>query len=658
MSNPNEAVTRGLMPACGFILYCAAITLAAAQSANDAYPPAIAAWTPARKQSQREAAEQLLKDIRSAIAGGRREFRIAPGDYRFNRHGPTCFRLQGVSDFVLDGQGATFWFDGRYRIDAMQIVRCRNLTIRGLTIDYNPLPFSQGEIVAVDSKGKSVDVRIDPGFLVPSPEWVKTVGKIKAIFYDGSGRQVEVRMDWVKTIEPLADRVVRVTFKFGWIFDPIYGNRVRAGHWLIFPDRSMRHTFALSECEGIVLENVTVYACPQMAFAEVGGRGGNVYRGCRVVRRPNTRRLLACNADALHSIMVEQGPLIEGCEFCHAGDDFVNIHGFFAMVYERRSPTQTVVVSQYSRKCFSVESMLRFYRIDDLSPLAPRRVKAMQWLRDRTLFQSAKRMPAELRRHGKRVRDFHPRNVYPFLVDLDGPTKAEKYDLVGCEDLVGAGAVVRSNYFHDGFARGVVLCSRQVRVEGNRFERTGMASVAMAAQRFWLEGPFPHDIDIRNNSIIDSGTMFLSRNWNTSLLGAVSVVSVGGNTLSPGMQNHDIHIVGNHIVRPAACGIALCNAQDCEVVGNTIEAPCSKKPVRFGRGLGLDNPAYAIFLAAVDNVTLAGNKVLLPTQYCRGALGKGKWVKRVDAQNARVPGYRAMEQRRTVAIATSGSVTR
>src|SRR5690606_7979763 len=46
----------------------------------------------------------------------------------------------------------------------LHIASARGLTLKNLTIDYDPLPFTQGTIVNIDPSGKWYDVRIDPGY--------------------------------------------------------------------------------------------------------------------------------------------------------------------------------------------------------------------------------------------------------------------------------------------------------------------------------------------------------------------------------------------------------------------------------------------------------------------------------------------------------------
>jgi hypothetical protein len=254
----------------------------------------------------------------------------------------------------------------------------------------------------------------------------------------------EVRMDWIKSLEPRGGREFRVGFKHGWIFT--YQSDIKVGDRLCLPDRSMRMAVTVNNSESVTLEDLTIYASPHMAVVETGGKGGHVYRRCKVVRRPGTQRLMACNADVFHSIQVERGPTIEECEFAHAGDDIINIHGFFCVVMEQRSPTQVVILQQFDRS-FADGSELEFFDWNNLAPLGRAKVKALTELQDAALLEAARKMPAEAMGRGDRLNEFHARNLWPCLVELDQPVTVKRFDLVGCEDRAGRGAVIRNNYF-------------------------------------------------------------------------------------------------------------------------------------------------------------------------------------------------------------------
>ena len=55
---------------------------------------------------------------------------------------------------------------------ALTLNDCKNVEISGFKIDYDPIQFSQGEVVAIDYENKTFDVKIDNGYSVPDEGWV------------------------------------------------------------------------------------------------------------------------------------------------------------------------------------------------------------------------------------------------------------------------------------------------------------------------------------------------------------------------------------------------------------------------------------------------------------------------------------------------------
>ena len=69
--------------------------------------------------------------------------------------------ITNASDLVIETLGVTFVFYYGYGVD---ISNCRNLTVRGLTLDYNPVNYAQGTVVTV-TNATSVATSFDDAFL-------------------------------------------------------------------------------------------------------------------------------------------------------------------------------------------------------------------------------------------------------------------------------------------------------------------------------------------------------------------------------------------------------------------------------------------------------------------------------------------------------------
>ena len=110
-------------------------------------------FTSAQKTAQRTAGANLLTNIRNASG----TYTITPGDYRFSANWNLNPVLDGLHDLTLMAYGVTFWFDAP-QIWGIEFRNCNNVQVKGLTLDYDPVPFCQGRITAINGNVASVEL--------------------------------------------------------------------------------------------------------------------------------------------------------------------------------------------------------------------------------------------------------------------------------------------------------------------------------------------------------------------------------------------------------------------------------------------------------------------------------------------------------------------
>ena len=270
-------------------------------------------------QQQREAWQKLEGDLKTAIASGQHEFIVPPGEYRF----PSSpgFVLADVSDFTLRATGAYFWSE-RPQADllgnpqGLNLIRCHNVTVEGLTLDFDPPLWVQGRIIALDVSANTVDIAPDPDF--PSPA---DFGGGQLFFFDPDGALLRQGVPFHEGLEALPGGNLRVHVRPGqlhWMNEDAQvqtafedASTVRVGDWVVAPFRR-GHAIRMELCESCSLVGCTVYASPGAGITEIGGAGGNCYIRHCLIRKPGTRRLWVSTADAFFSALCERGPTLEG----------------------------------------------------------------------------------------------------------------------------------------------------------------------------------------------------------------------------------------------------------------------------------------------------------------------------------------------------------
>jgi parallel beta-helix repeat protein len=591
---------------------------------NQAFPPVIAAWTEAANfLPQRNAAVQLNKDLQAAIARGDKTFTIPPGNYRFHPDTLPNLELKNAHDLTIEATGATFWLYPFQRLDGIVMEHCRNVTLHGLIVDYYPATYPQGEITGIDPVQGFIDFQVAPGFSTPM-DVPGHLTDAKLLHFDQKGDFIETKMDWVRDLQDLGNGKYRVFPKQGAAYK--LKTDVHPGTVLALAGRTMRMAFYLHESDHCTLEDITVYASPHMVFTESFGEGGHVYRHCRVVTRPGTRRFIAANADIFHSIGVAHGPTIEGCEFSRSGDDLINIHGLLALAFDQPAPDQIEVLSQIAPD-YPANTNLHFFNLDSLEPKGEARVLSTAPVDD----------PAENTTASQMITDRQLAFIKParlIRVQLDRPVNIQKYTLIAADSRVANGTIIRGNFLHDCQSHGILLKSTNGLIDGNRIDNVGIGSIGIVNAVHFMEGPFSAHMTVQNNTITRNGLCsLLSRGDYIFDIGAISVTVERSKGLSEYESNADIKVINNKIENSSNCGIFISNLDGGVVAGNTIIDPVSKEPLNLGRRMGLVNPAYGLVVANSSNIRLENNVVAKPGQFCRGPIAFIDAVKNVGPQH-------------------------
>lgn len=585
-----------------------------AANTNQAYPAEIAGWSDKVIQEQRDAAVKLAADITRAAAAGEKRFVVPPGQYRFGPGGAESLAVRGAKDFEIDATGSTFWLYPFQRKDGILIDNCRNVTLKGLTVDYSPTPYSQGVVTEINSTEGYIAMRVEPGFSSPLDTPSKSANA-KIVHFTPEGDLLPSRLDWAKEVKAAEDGQYRIYPRGGWAWK--YETGIKPGTRIALADRTMRMAVNVANSEACRIQDVTIYAAPHMALTEHMGAGGHVYQHCRVIRRPDTRRLLACNADVFHSIGVARGPMIENCELSFAADDLVNIHGLLSFVQEQRRPDQIDLVTQIV-PTIAAGAEVRFYAQDSFALKGVAKVLSAESI---TLPESVQAADAFIA--AKKIAFLKPARVV--RVTLDRPVEVAPSDYASADDRIARGTVIRDNFFHDCYTRGVLLKSRDGRIENNRFDNIGIASIGVALDAHFMEAPLPSDIVISGNHIARNGyNDLVSRtDWNYHI-GAISVTNEQTRGLPPTPTLSNITIRDNVIENTATIGILMTNVSGGAITGNTIRGFLDGTPDRMTGGLGgrmqLLNPAYAIVLARSTDIRLEGNTIEQPGPFAKGGI--------------------------------------
>lgn len=600
--------------------------------------------------------------IRRAVDERANEVILPRGVYRFQ--GNERMVLSRLENFRIDGSGSTFLFDpdGKFTV-----THCRNLRVENIIIDYDPLPFTQGVVVGVNADAKSILARFDEGFPAPgSPGFPRRItradgtvrGSIR--FLDAAGRHMHAMLgEDFASINPRDGGTYEIKLSQGRLFRPGVGpGALKVGdRFTLFV--AYGEALDVTHCERIVFKNIDIYSAPGFGVGEKGGKGGNIYENLRLIRKPGSERLIVSNRDGFHSYSVENGPLLKGCEISYTIDDSVAIHGFFTPVI-RIIDARTVHLLWLFGWTANEGDLLSFYDQEG-RPLGSRSVVRVEKLPEVEGQKELDAWRAAIKSAGARTLRGIPRNQWVAArVELDGEIELGDFAMADSGRFSGAGAEIRDCYIHDTTSRGMLISSVGTKIIGNRIERTGLTPIALMAERYWLQGPFPDQIEVSGNTIIDAPLPALDTlDFHYYNVGAIHVSSIFGTRFydppefNEHRQNRRIRIIDNHIIRPAWSGIAVLNAEEVVVSGNRIESPFAAgiagNPLNLLRTLAPSGPApasgqgevaakpwYGILLMASGNVEVARNTVVKAQRGVLGPVGVGPWTDDIRLEENRM----------------------
>lgn len=530
----------------------------------------------------------LKRGILAAVKAGQQKVVVPAGVYRLTAEEKERFHLKfaDLSNLEIDATGATFLLLNPNK-GGIEFYRCKNLTLRGATLQHAIPPFTQGTIEAIAADGKSFDLRIakgypanfdDPNYFLPN-----TTGYI----FDPATRQWKSGTSdmGIKRMERLGDGF----FRLHW-HGPNGPDKqaVSVGDLMAFRGKGITDIY-IPSCSGMNIDGVSILSGGGFCIHEDGGEGGNRY-SYKVSYGPKPEGatetpLIACNADAFHSGGVRKGPTLENCLFEGMPDDGVPIHGYFCLVVEGNGNTLTMTEGRWQ-----VGDPLRLFDAAG-GYVGEAVVQKIRPLPDyKTTAKSGNRGFTDLEK--KRFVE----------ITTDQPLSAKMDFLASNPNAMGRGFVVRNCTIRNHRARGMLLKADDGLVEGNTVEESTIAGIVIAPELWWNEACYSRNVIVRNNTVRRTGHATVGP-W-TEQFGAITVTAAAKETASPGHRG--IVISNNRIEDCDGTNLVITAAKDVLVKDNVFTR-AQRKPTTRGKDHG--SPAALVWLSACEDVRFENNRV-------------------------------------------------
>lgn len=505
--------------------------------------------------------------IRAALAAAhasRRPTRVVfePATYRLEPWDEHWYALHllGARDVTLDGNGATLLVHPASRV--LFLERCERVTVRGFTVDYDPLPCTQGDVLEVNVDEGWFTLRLHAGYPEPpSQGWIEENGGAgdwrHGVFTDGPRGRFTHAWTPVERVEPLAGREYRIDVPAG-SRDSL--RAVRVGHCFamrvpcitaerkaalfaqgqgaadrgVFLKGGPLSNIRLAHTRDCTLEDIRQVMAPDMGVHLFDTRG-TVLRRVHAMRKPGTDRLMAGMSDGVHCKGNLDGPTFEDCSFEALGDDSINISHHPEVVLEQRGPRE--VLTQYGDIMWFDSPVAAGDLLEAFDPVQG------------VVLGEARIEQVEFVANQQRM----------LTLDRDLPTmreaRAGAFDDATQLYRLPTGRFRISGCTFRSQLKTAMLVRRGGTIEGCDVRDCAYGVTAYNCERF-REGPFPRDLTILDNRFENV--------W----IGAVNILALAPQLVAP--LGAGIEIAGNEILQRDGSGIELTNLADVSLRDNRV----------------------------------------------------------------------------------------
>jgi hypothetical protein len=386
------------------------------------------------------------------------------------------FLLEDLTDFSLTGDWAEFIFHGR--LSPLAAYRCRNLSLRGFSIDFADSFVSDAEITAVGEETTDL--------LIRDPRRVEN-GRLR--FFDDVYDTVPealrlLRFDPVRR-EPAADAVDQICPQQGII--ELDKDRVRipvrAGKPgdILAVKHQLRYNPAMvfDSSEQIGIQDVGVHHSGGMACLLQSCTNIRL-DGFRVTPSPRYKRLVSASDDAIHMVECRSSITIENCLLENQWDDAVNVHGVYRLYRRRNAGSEPFEFLE-----------TRHYQQMGIEPLRPGDV--LEFIKTDTLKAF----------HTAEVRTVRRLNQQMSRIEFAEPLSLSVTDGDAVRNLTTAQStlLIRNSIFRRNKPRGILVSGiEKAVIEKNYFHTAGAAVYISGDANFWFEAGPVGEVEINGNT--------------------------------------------------------------------------------------------------------------------------------------------------------------
>lgn len=450
--------------------------------------------------------------------------------------------VESAKDLVFDGQGAIFLLNNP-RSGLFRFLKCKNIIVQNIVIDYDPLPFSAGYVRAIHNNPDAIDIEVAPGHpLLSAPYFSRETGGYGyPIDRDIAGRLKDnsPNVFFSKSVTDLGNGLFRIFMRSSTPSSEL--DYIEIGdRYVQIARQPSGDLFRAIKSDDITIKEVTSFASAGVNYVAVDSERLNLIK-CKALVAPG--RWMGGNADGVHVQNSRVGPWLEGCEFEGLGDDGFNFYTrpFFV---SKNVSANSFVLSGWKEDEIQTGDTLTFFDPISGSILAKPRVVSIDTQQNIVTLDS---------------------NVSKVVIGSQREA-TQVYN-----ESFSNGFVIKDCRFANLRRFGTLFKGKNGLIQGNSYFGTSSSAIMALNEPSWPEGLFSKQIWILNNHIDQCGFDRDFRKGNNWGVVSIQAESLRGKLKEPNLLE-DIQLIGNKISGWTKMGFVLSNIKNAKVTTNEFSA--------------------------------------------------------------------------------------
>ncbi len=477
-----------------------------------------------------------LNDLRTVLdaQSGNSTISIPKGSYSLTLTTGSAYTFSGLSNVTVEGNGSEIICDKQSM--AFYINSCTNFKMANLSVDYDPLCFTQGQIISVSSDHLTWRVKICSGYPLTD------ISTNKLELFDQNTMTLKENywtiysgFTYTQSNDTLTITKTSATSPYSEaVGDYVVMDVVPSGN-------IASHGIKISACKNLIMDNVTMYGANTFSFFETDCEN-STYNRCKVTRKTDdynvsVKRLRSGNADGIHSKHATVGPTITNCRIEYNSDDCIAVNGNFYPIYniDQANGYLYLLSSETTSKVQSGDSIVVVDNngtiIGDSKAvtLTSTTPTATEISTCEALFTAGMASPANYTK-GFRI---------SIPVWLSGISVG---DLIYSKARTGNNFKIENDTVGYNRARGILMKASNGTIKNNFVRGCMLGGIVLAPEFYWMEAGCSSNVEISNNLI--SRCMFEASSWGQSQAAPLTVISFNGSkaiSAAGGFSNISIH---------------------------------------------------------------------------------------------------------------------